>query len=100
MIHCFFLISRHGRSRLTKWYSHNLSQNEKQRFLKEVTHALFVGQPISHYPKAEDVQLSGVQRIQNRIQKICKLIFHSHSRQGRDRAHYPRVDSHIRIGFG
>ena len=36
MIHCFFLISRHGRSRLTKWYSSNLSQMEKQRFLKEV----------------------------------------------------------------
>ena len=27
MIHCFFLISRHGRSRLTKWYSMNLSQS-------------------------------------------------------------------------
>lgn len=36
MIHCFFLISRHGRSRLTKWYSSNMSQMEKQRFLKEV----------------------------------------------------------------
>ncbi len=36
MIHCFFLISRHGRSRLTKWYSENLTQNEKQRILKEV----------------------------------------------------------------
>ena len=36
MIHCFFLISRHGRSRLTKWYSSNLTQYEKQRILKEV----------------------------------------------------------------
>lgn len=41
MIHCFFLISRHGRSRLTKWYSHNLSQQEKQKFLKEV-HSFFI----------------------------------------------------------
>lgn len=41
MIHCFFLISRHGRSRLTKWYSHNLSQQEKQKFLKEVQSFLF-----------------------------------------------------------
>ena len=40
MIHCFFLISRHGRSRLTKWYSENLSQSEKQRILKEVSLSL------------------------------------------------------------
>ena len=48
MIHSFFLISRHGRSRLTKWYSMNLSQSEKQRILKEVDVAN-VGEPAGHH---------------------------------------------------
>lgn len=42
MIHSFFLISRHGRSRLTKWYSTNMSQQEKQRVLKEVNIFFYV----------------------------------------------------------
>lgn len=36
MIHCFFLINRQGKIRLTKWYSHSYSTAERQRFLKEI----------------------------------------------------------------
>lgn len=44
MIHCFFLMSRQGRSRLTKWYSSAMSQKEKQKFLREVHRCLTSGQ--------------------------------------------------------
>ena len=36
MIHCFFLINRQGKIRLTKWYSHSYTTQEQQRFLKEI----------------------------------------------------------------
>lgn len=36
MIHCFFLINRQGKIRLTKWYSHSYTTQERQRFLKEI----------------------------------------------------------------
>ena len=49
MIHCFFLISRHGRSRLTKWYSTNMSQHEKQRFLKEVHRYSMIGESTGNH---------------------------------------------------
>ena len=36
MIHSFFLISRQGKVRLTKWYTNLLSSKEKQKFIKEI----------------------------------------------------------------
>lgn len=36
MIHSLFLINRQGKIRLTKWYSHNLSTNERQKYVKEI----------------------------------------------------------------
>ena len=36
MIHCLFLINRQGKIRLTKWYSHSYTTQERQRFLKEI----------------------------------------------------------------
>ncbi len=36
MIQCFFLISRQGKVRLTKWYSSSLSSREKQKLIKEI----------------------------------------------------------------
>mmetsp|Transcript_61775 Transcript_61775/g.71863 ORF Transcript_61775/g.71863 Transcript_61775/m.71863 type:complete len:155 (-) Transcript_61775:180-644(-) len=36
MIHCFFLISRQGKTRLSKWYSQSLTTKEKVRLLKEI----------------------------------------------------------------
>ena len=36
MIHCLFLINRQGKIRLTKWYSHSYTTQERQRFIKEV----------------------------------------------------------------
>ncbi|CAD8133785.1 unnamed protein product [Paramecium octaurelia] len=36
MIQCLFLVSRQGKTRLTKWYNQSLSTKEKQRFLKEI----------------------------------------------------------------
>ncbi len=36
MIQSFFLISRQGKVRLTKWYSTSLSNKEKQKFIKEI----------------------------------------------------------------
>ncbi|CAD8212219.1 unnamed protein product (macronuclear) [Paramecium tetraurelia] len=36
MIQCLFLVSRQGKTRLTKWYNQSLTTKEKQRFLKEI----------------------------------------------------------------
>ncbi|CAD8046575.1 unnamed protein product [Paramecium primaurelia] len=36
MIQCLFLVSRQGKTRLTKWYNQSLTTREKQRFLKEI----------------------------------------------------------------
>ena len=36
MIHCLFLISRQGKTRLTKWFSQSFTNKEKTRYLKEV----------------------------------------------------------------
>ena len=36
MIHCLFLINRQGKIRLTKWYTHSFTTNERQKFLKEI----------------------------------------------------------------
>ena len=36
MIHCLFLINRQGKTRLTKWYTHSFTTQERQRFLKEI----------------------------------------------------------------
>ena len=36
MIHSFFLISRQGKVRLTKWFTNVLSSREKQQFIKEI----------------------------------------------------------------
>ena len=36
MIECLFLISRQGKTRLTKWFTTSLTTKEKTRFLKEV----------------------------------------------------------------
>mmetsp|Transcript_14336 Transcript_14336/g.12167 ORF Transcript_14336/g.12167 Transcript_14336/m.12167 type:complete len:160 (-) Transcript_14336:224-703(-) len=36
MIQCLFLISRHGKTRLMKWYSSALSTKEKVKFIKEI----------------------------------------------------------------
>jgi AP-1 complex subunit sigma 1/2 len=45
MIYAFFLMSRHGRSRLTKWYSEAMTQREKQRFLKELNQIVLTRKP-------------------------------------------------------
>lgn len=45
MIYAFFLMSRHGRSRLTKWYSESMTQREKQRFLKELNQLVLTRKP-------------------------------------------------------
>ena len=39
MIHCLFLISRQGKTRLTKWFSQSFTNKEKTRYLKEVMRA-------------------------------------------------------------
>lgn len=36
MIHCLFLVSRQGKTRLSKWYSQSVSTKEKVRLLKEI----------------------------------------------------------------
>ncbi|KAM3133074.1 AP-1 complex subunit sigma-2 [Paramecium bursaria] len=36
MIQCLFLISRQGKTRLTKWYTSSLTTREKTRFIKEI----------------------------------------------------------------
>ena len=36
MIHSLFLINRQGKIRLTKWYSQNLSLNDRQKYLREI----------------------------------------------------------------
>eukprot|EP01016_Furgasonia_blochmanni_P038107 TRINITY_DN4570_c0_g1_i1.p2 TRINITY_DN4570_c0_g1~~TRINITY_DN4570_c0_g1_i1.p2 ORF type:complete len:156 (+),score=41.58 TRINITY_DN4570_c0_g1_i1:68-535(+) len=36
MIQCLFLISRQGKTRLTKWYTTTFTLKERQKFLKEI----------------------------------------------------------------
>ena len=36
MIHCLFLINRQGKIRLTKWYTHSYTTQERTRFLKDI----------------------------------------------------------------
>ncbi len=45
MIHCFFLINRQGKIRLTKWYSHLYSTAERTRFLKEINNIVLTRSP-------------------------------------------------------
>jgi AP-1 complex subunit sigma 1/2 len=45
MIHCFFLINRQGKIRLTKWYSHSYTTKEKAMFLKEINNIVLTRGP-------------------------------------------------------
>ncbi|EGR32744.1 hypothetical protein IMG5_071970 [Ichthyophthirius multifiliis] len=36
MIHCLFLMSRQGKTRLTKWFSQSFTSKQKTRYLKEI----------------------------------------------------------------
>lgn len=65
MIQCLFLVSRQGKTRLTKWYNQSLTTREKQRFLKEVLDYSNIGKFISVDTRPKDVQFFGIHRIQN-----------------------------------
>jgi AP-1 complex subunit sigma 1/2 len=45
MIHSFFLINRQGKIRLTKWYSQNLSTEERQKYIKEINNIVLTRNP-------------------------------------------------------
>ena len=36
MIHSLFLINRHGKTRVTKWYTQSFSSYDRQKYLKEI----------------------------------------------------------------
>jgi hypothetical protein len=73
-----------------------MSQQEKQRFLKEVTQISSIGQSTSHHQETKNVQFRGLQVIQNRVQEVRQSLLHNNRGQGRERADRTGADPLVR----
>ena len=58
-----------------------------------------IGEPDGDNSEPQDVQLPGLQRIQNSLQAFRQFILHHHRRQRRQRTHHPGTDAKLCLNF-